>query len=315
MPEVKKSVIRFDSANGVDKVVGYFYTCEAVAPKAILQISHGMCEFIGRYDDFAGYMVQNGFVVCGNDHLGHGETSSSASGVDGFFSEKDGRAHVLQDLHRMNTLAVKAYPGLPVILLGHSMGSFFARRYATVYPETICALILSGTGGPNPLGGVGVRLTQLLSKWKGGQYRSKFIHTMAFGAYLKKVDAPRTPYDWISRDTEIVDTYAKNPKCTFMFTVGGFHEMMHTLNAVNTLAWAAAMPKNLPVLLFSGTMDPVGDYGKGVRKVYEMLKDAGVAEVSLKLYEGGRHEMLNETNRGEVYADVLAWCAAHLLPL
>ena len=161
MPEVKKNAISFKSSNGTDIVAGYYYTCPGMEPRCILQISHGMCEYIGRYDDFAGYMAQKGYVVCGNDHLGHGATSSGPNGTDGYFAEKDGRKFVLQDLHEMNRLAREAYPGRPVILLGHSMGSFFARLYAATYPETISGLVLSGTGGPNPLAGVGLALTSL----------------------------------------------------------------------------------------------------------------------------------------------------------
>lgn len=308
MSACKKDVIKFDSANGKDEVVGYYYTCEGVKPKAVLQISHGMCEFIGRYDAFAAFMAENGYVVCGNDHLGHGATSDGANGVDGYFAEEDGRKYVLQDLHRMNSLASKAFPGLPIILLGHSMGSFFARLYAVTYPESLQGLILTGTGGPNPLGGVGIQLTKLLGKLKGKQYRSPLVQKLAFGAYLKKISAPATPYDWISSDTAIVDAYQKNPKCTFVFTVSAFHELMQLLKTVNEPQWAQRIPQNLPVYIFSGDMDPVGDYGEGVKLVHRMLQDAGVTDLSLRLYENGRHEMLNETNRAEVYKDVLSWC-------
>ena len=312
MSEVLKSAISFKSANGTDTVAGYYYTCPDIKPVAILQISHGMCEYIGRYDDFAGYMARSGFVVCGNDHLGHGATSDGVGGVDGFFAEKDGRKFVLQDLHRMNSLACKAYPGLPVVMLGHSMGSFIARLYAVTYPETLRALVLSGTGGPNPLGGVGIALTTLLSKVKGPQHRSAFVNNLAFGTYLKKIEAPATPYDWISRDAEIVAKYAKDAKCTFVFTASAFHELMSMLNTVNKPSWAQRVDKTLSIALFSGDMDPVGDYGKGVRTVYEALCGAGVKDVTLKLYPGARHEILNETNRSEVYADVLDWCKKHL---
>lgn len=312
MLEVQKSAISFESANGKDTVVGYYYICPEVKPQYILQISHGMCEYIGRYDDFARYMARNGFVVCGNDHLGHGATSDGAGAMDGYFAEQDGRKYVLRDLHRMNSLACTAYPGLPLILLGHSMGSFFARLYAATYPETLQGLILSGTGGPNPLGGVGIFLTKLLTKLRGPQFRSHLIHNIAFGTYLKKIENPVTQYDWITRDADIVAAYAQDKKCTFVFTVSAFHELMQILKAVNTPQWAQKLDKRLPVMLFSGDMDPVGDYGKGVRVVYELLQQAGVEDVSLKLYSGGRHEMINEVNRDEVYADVLAWCQKHI---
>lgn len=312
MSEIQKNVIKFESSNGKDTVAGYIYSDPAVTPKCILQISHGMCEYIGRYDDFAGYMVRAGYLVCGNDHLGHGATSDGADAMDGYFHEKDGGTYVLRDLHRMNSLVCKQYPGLPVILLGHSMGSFFARRYAAQYPETICALVLSGTGGPNPLGKVGLVLTSLLAKVKGPRYRSNFINNLAFGQYLKRVENPNTPYDWISRDTDIVDAYSKDKKCTFVFTVSAFHELMAALDAVSSPKWAEKLDKKMPVALFSGDMDPVGDYGKGVETVYRMLLGAGVEDVSLKLYSGARHEVLNETNRGEVYEDIRAWCDAHV---
>ncbi len=310
MSEIRTSAIWFDSANAGDRVAVYFYDLPGQTPCAVIQISHGMCEYIGRYQEFAAFMVRNGFAVCGNDHLGHGVTSDG--GVDGFFAQENGRKHVLEDLRTMNRLAHERYPNCPVFLLGHSMGSFFARLYAVHYPDTIQALLLSGTGGPNPLAGVGILLTNLLSKWKGAKYRSSFINRLAFGSYLSKIQAPATPYDWITRDKDIVAQYAKDPKCTFVFTVSAFHDLMCTLAEVSTPQWASKIPKKLPVFLFSGDMDPVGAYGKGVQKVYEMLCAAGVEDVSIKLYQGGRHEMLNETNRPQVYGDVLNWCNAHI---
>lgn len=312
MSEVQKSVIQYSSSNGTDTVTGYFYSAADITPKAILQISHGMCEYIGRYDDFAAFMVQQGYIVCGNDHLGHGATSDTEQGTDGYFAEKDGRKYVLQDLHTMNCTAAKKYPGLPIILLGHSMGSFFARLYAATYPQTIQALIISGTGGPNPMGGIGIVLTNILRKIKGPKYRSAFVNKLAFGAYLKRIPNSKTGYDWITRDDDIVAAYAKTPKCTFVFTVSAFNDLMQTLKAVNTTQWADKINKDMPVLLFSGAMDPVGDYGKGVQTVTNLLRGAGVHDVTLKLYEEGRHEMLNETNRKDVYQDVLAWCDAHI---
>ncbi len=312
MSEIQKNVIRFDSSDGLNTVVGYSYSSPDTTPKAVLQISHGMCEYIGRYDDFAGYMARHGYVVFGNDHLGHGATSDGVNGIDGYFAARDGRKYVLKDLHQMNRIAHEQYPELPVILLGHSMGSFYARLYAVVYPDTIHALLLSGTGGPNPAASVGLALTDWITKTKGAEYRSKLVNNIAFGQYLKRVQAPKTPYDWISRDEEIVAKYAKDPKCTFIFTASAFHDLMSVLRDVNRPQWARKVPKDLPVALFAGDMDPVGDYGKGVEAVYRALAEAGVADLTLKLYPGARHEILNEINRAEVYEDVRAWCDACL---
>ena len=311
MSDLKTESISFKSSNGKDTIAGYIYTMPDIAPKAILQISHGMCEHIERYREFAEFMAQHGFVICGNDHLGHGKTSGE-EGIDGYFGEKDGRFYVLRDLHTMNLLARKKYPDLPLILLGHSMGSFFARWFAAEYPDAMDALIISGTGGPNPLVNAGIGISGWISSVKGNTFTSKLVNRLAFGTYLKKVPKPRTPYDWISRDEQIVDRYSADPKCTFVFTVSAFHELFSTLKQVSNLQWAQKIRRDLPIWLFSGDMDPVGDYGKGVKKVAEMLRQAGIKDVRLTLYPGGRHEMLNETNRQQVYQDLLAWAEKSL---
>ena len=310
MSEIRTDVIKYPSSNNRDTVSARIYTCEGIVPKAILQISHGMCEYIDRYAEFAEYMARRGYVVCGNDHLGHGETSGT--GTDGYFGESGARWNVVQDLHKMNELAKQMYPELPVILLGHSMGSFLARMYAEQYAESICALILVGTGGPLAAAKVGIALTALLSALKGPRYRSNLINRMAFGQYCRRIAAPNTPYDWISRDEMIVRKYAADPKCTFVFTVSAFHELMRMTDHVNRKRWANAIDHTLPVLLIAGREDPVGNYGAGVRKVYEMLRKAGVRDVQMKLYEGARHEILNEINRPDVYQDVLRWCDTHV---
>lgn len=302
-----KQKFSFPSADGVNTVSAYWYRHETLAPKAVVQLSHGMCEYIGRYDDFAAYLCDAGYAVCGNDHLGHGETSSGKGGVDGYFGKKDGREYVLEDLHTMNETAHREYPELPVILFGHSMGSFLARAYAARWPQSISALIICGTGGPNPSAGMGLALTSIISRIKGPEYRSKLVDRMAFGAYLKQIEMPDTKYDWISRDKQIVKTYAADPKCTFIFTVSAFHELMATLKSVSSLSWAQQLPKELPIFVIAGDADPVGDYGKGVSTVYGWLKQAGIHSVTMKLYPGARHEILNDTCRAEVYADVKDW--------
>lgn len=302
---VKKRSISFDSADGRTKVAGYLYTDEVQTPRAVVQISHGMCEYIGRYDDFAAFLCAQGYAVCGNDHLGHGTTADG--GTVGYFADRGGAELVLEDLHSMNRIAHENFPGLPVILFGHSMGSFFARWYASRWPDTIDGLVICGTGGPNPLGGVGLVLTSLLTRLRGAKHRSKLINELAFGSYLRRFPDAKTPYDWISRDEEIVRTYAADRKCTFIFTVSGFHDLMTALKAVSSQQWANALPKQLPVLVISGDMDPVGDYGKGVRIVHGWLKKAGLKDLSMILYPGARHELVNETCRAQVYDDLRCW--------
>ena len=304
--------IRFDSAMPGRTIAGHFFYDADQSPRAILQISHGMCEYIGRYADFAAYMVKNGFAVCGNDHLGHG--ADCAKEDLGHFGEGNGIDCVLADLKTMNRLAHERWPGLPLVLLGHSMGSFFAREYAARYPETLNLLIISGTGGPNPASAAGMAVIRLKIKQKGDRARSDLVNRLAFGSYLRRIPHPNTPYDWITRDTEIVRRYAEDPLCTFTFTLNGFQVLVGVQDLVNRKEWADRLcawgcP---PVLLLSGEEDPVGAYGKGVRKVYNRLRQAGAQDVQLKLYPGARHEMLNEINREQVYQDILAWCEERL---
>ena len=306
MLQIERKDIRFDSADGQNQIAGYLYTHPEVKPHLVLQISHGMCEHIERYEDFAGFLAKNGIAVCGNDHLGHGSSVKTEEDF-GFFTKKGGYEFVLQDLKTMNGIIHNHFPGLPVVLLGHSMGSFYARQYAVQWPESIDGLIISGTGGPNPATAIGKNMAALISKTQGERHRSSMLYNLAFGTYLKKIENPRTPYDWISRDTDIVDIYAADPRCTFRFTANGYHELLSILQKVSSPDWAVGIRKDMPVLMISGDADPVGGYGKGVETVRDWLKGAGVKNLTFKLYPGARHEVLNETNREEVYNDVLAF--------
>ncbi len=313
MQEIRKSVIKYNSANEKDVISGYFYEpMDTNNIKGVVQISHGMREYIARYDDFARYMVENGYVVCGNDHLGHGSTSDTETGIDGYFAKENAKMCVLEDLLKMNELAKRKFPGAPIIMLGHSMGSFFARIYATMYPKTISALIISGTSYLNPLGGIGMALAGVISKLKGNEHRSVLLDDMAFGSYTKKIPGAKTKYDWLTKDENIVNAYANDKKCAYTFTVGGFITVMEIVKQSNSAQCANMLNKDMPVFIFSGDMDPVGEYSKGVKNVYNLIKKAGVKDVELKLYENGRHEMLNEINKQEVYDDILNWCNTHI---
>lgn len=304
MQLLERKDIRYDSKDGRSRIAGYIYTNPNVTPFCVLQLSHGMTEHIPRYEIFAAYLAANGVAVCGNDHMGHGSSAELDDDL-GFFGRKGGREDAIDDLKTMNDKIREMFPGLPVVLLGHSMGSFFARQYAVKYPKSINGLIISGTGGPNPLAGIGIGLTSMLSKTRGPRYRSGMVHYMAFGSYLKKIKKPNTVYDWISRDEEIVRIYAADPRCTFRFTVNGFHELFSALKDVSSPQWATGITKDMPVLMIQGSDDPVGGYGKGTDKVRDWLKGAGVKNLEYITYPGARHEVLNETNREEVYADIL----------
>lgn len=273
-------------------------------PRAILQICHGMTEHIGRYEGFARFLNENGVIVCGNDHLGHGDTGSPED--RGFFAEEGGAEMVVEDVLALTKLMRAKYRNLPYILLGHSMGSFIARKYAAKYREHIDALIVSGTSG----GGSGEKaaklLASLLCKIKGKRARSKLL-TGLVNSNNRKRFMSDGELGWLTRDEKIREKYAADPACTFTFTCGAYRDMFSMLCEVNDDAWFDSIALDLPVFIMSGADDSVGGYGVGVTSVFDRLNDRELCELSFKLYEGGRHEMLNELNRDEVYADVLAF--------
>ena len=310
MPSYVKETIHFQSADGKTPVEAYFYTPAESAPRAVIQIAHGMCEYIGRYEHMIDVLCAAGYAVCGNDHLGHGHTGDPLNW--GFFAEENGHILVLRDLHTMNTLAREKYQGLPLILLGHSMGSFFARWFAEKYPEALDALVISGTGGPGAVVKAGKAMAGALTKLRGPRHVSAFMSKAAMGSYSKGIDNPPSPNVWLSRDPAVWEKYDQDPMCTFPFTVSAFRDMLTVHAHVNTSAWALGIRRDLPVYIYSGDFDPVGDYGKGVRAVYDLLMDAGVQDVTLRLYPEGRHEMHNELNKEEVFSDLIAWCDGHI---
>ena len=296
----------FDSADGVHRCAGYLWQPQGEI-RGVVQIVHGIAEHLGRYDHFARYLNAHGYVVCGEDHLGHGKTGEAA-GQFGFFGRRNGWTLATANVRAFRQLMGEKFPGVPYILLGHSMGSFLTRTYLCRCPGTVDGAILSGTGQENPLLVAGGKLVaSLIGHLRGFDTVSALVHDLALGAYNRQFRPNRTTADWISRDEQIVDVYSADPKCTFVFTVSAFHELFSTLKQVSSLQWAQKIRRDLPVWLFSGDMDPVGDYGRGVKKVAEMLRQSGVKDVRLTLYPGGRHEMLNETNRRQVYQDLLAW--------
>lgn len=294
------------SADGKSKIACYFYTPKNTEPRAILQISHGMCEYIRRYEPLADFLCERGYIVSGNDHLGHGETAADEEGL-GFTAKGGGAEHMVDDVYRLTEKLKRDFEGLPVILLGHSMGSFVVRRYLEKYPNAVDAAIISGTGGPDSPTGFGKALTKLLMIFRGEHYRSEFVKSVAFMGYNKHFKEEKCKNSWISRDRALVDRYGKDPYCQFTFTLRGYYDLFYLLGKVSEKAWAKGLKKDLPILMISGDDDPVGAYGVGVKKIYDRLIDAKMTDVTLKLYRGARHEVLNETNRAEVFEDIAAW--------
>lgn len=295
----------FLSADGKTRAACYFYLPAAGAPRGVVQISHGMCEYLERYEDFARFLCGEGFAVCGHDHLGHGRTAAPSE--RGFFAGRDGDLLLPEDLHRMTRMAKERFPELPFFLFGHSMGSFVARRYLVRYGDELDGAVICGTSGSNPAAGAGSRAAGLIAACKGDHYRSRLLNRMTFGSYNRRFPREEGEYAWLSRDREIVRRYASDPLCNFLFTAAGFRDLLALLRGVSGPRWAERVPKELPILLTSGEEDPVGNYGKGVREVESLLRQAGVRDLTVRLYPGARHEILNEINRQEVYADILNW--------
>lgn len=275
-------------------------------PRAVVQLVHGVAEHVGRYAPFAAWLAERGFAVAGEDHLGHGKTADD--GKMGYFGPQNGWDLVVKDIRRLRELMGEQYPDAPYFILGHSMGSFLTRTYLIRYPGTVTGAILSGTGQESAATvALGKLLCSLICKTKGPETRSSLVHNMALGAYNRQFAPNRTGSDWISRDEAVVDAYLQDPFCTFMPTVGMYRDMMGGLQYIADPKNLKKMYKTTPVYLFSGDRDPVGQNGKGVQKVAEFFRTAGCTDVTVKLYPGARHEMLNERNRQEVYQDVLSW--------
>ena len=295
----------FLSSDGKNTVRGEIYLPENGAPKGIIAISHGMIDYVGRYRRLAEYFTERGYIVAGNDHLGHGKTAA-CPGDFGYFAKKDGYKFVIDDLKKTNGYLRGEYSGLPIILLGHSMGSFLARLYAERYPDTIDGLIIHGTGGKNPLLPLGKAVIALVRLFCGDRHRSKLVTSLAFGSYNDRFDKSEGEWAWLTRKTELVSGRAEDPFTAFKFTAAGYADLFKIIGLSNSAAHFDAFPKNLPTLVISGDADPVGDYGKGVKFVYDSLSCRG-CKAGLKLYEGARHELFNETNGEEVFSDILGW--------
>ena len=302
--------LRFPSSDTKHTIAGLVYSRQDVPVRAVLQLSHGMCEYVRRYEPMAKFYAAHGIVLAGNDHLGHGQ--SAKPGEYGHYGMPGGRFYLLQDLHTMNTRLHEKFPGVPIFLYGHSMGSFYARWYAERWPDTIRGLILSGTAGPRMLNVVGQGVATVLAALEGPQTVSHFMVRANMGGYCKQIPDAKSPNAWLTRDEAVVRAYDADPLCTFPFTVGSYREMLAAINHVNRRKWAQALDKHLPVLLISGGADPVGDYGAGVRKVWTMLGDAGVEDLTCQIFEDARHELHNEQNREEVFDYVLTWLEDHL---
>lgn len=301
----------FNSSTGKNKIHARMCVPDA-EPRAIVQIIHGIAEYIDRYDEFMSFLADNGIIAVGTDHLGHGKSIESEEQT-GFFAYDNGWDYAVRDEEVLRLAMHENYPELPIIVFGHSMGSFMARTLLIRYPDAFNAAIISGTGNQGAaLVNGGLFMGNLVTGLKGAHHYSKFLNNLAFGSYNKIYDNPKTEYDWLSRDEANVQKYIDDPLCGFIPSCSLFRDMMTGVKFITNKKNLTAMNKDMPVYFMSGEMDPVGECGKGVQKAYNNFLEAGMKDVSIKLYPGGRHEMLNEINKDEVYTDILTWLGSKI---
>ena len=309
-----KKHFTFPSTDRITRIHGILWDDESRKPKAVIQLIHGMVEFIDRYDDFANYLVSQGFAVVGHDHLGHGQSVTDEEKLGYIAADNPGRV-LVQDIHRLRLCMETKYEGLPYFMLGHSMGSYLLRRYLATQGDGLAGAIIMGTGQePDAATTAGLVLIHSLAKTHGWGYRSVKVLNLTYNSNYKKYDLTGEDLSnsWLTKDEEIVKKYYENPLCTFLFTLNAFEALLSTVLFTNQKRNIAAIPTELPILLVSGEEDPVGAMGKGVKKVYEKYVKAGITDVSCKLFENDRHEILNETDRADVYAYIKDWVEQHL---
>lgn len=293
--------IDVQSTDNIHTLKGLIYIPEGEI-KGIFHLVHGMCEYIGRYAHIFAALAERGYVCCGYDNLGHGKTARDENEL-GFIAHRDGWKYLVRDVKAFEDAVKKIYPDIPLCLMGHSMGSFIARIAAENYGDGIEKFIICGTGGPNPAAPFGLLATDIMRLLNGEKHKSELVNKLAFGAYNKRFDGD-SEFEWITTDREVINKYAADKYCNFKFTVSAMHDLVKLNQLANRPAWFKNIRKDLPILLISGSDDPVGAYGKGVTRVYNKLKAAGVKDVTLKLYNGCRHEIHNDSCKNQVINDI-----------
>lgn len=321
--KIERTTLTFDSSDRVSRIRAYVWWPQGIAPRegtpadkaspaGVVQIVHGMAEHISRYDAFARTLAQAGYIVCGHDQIGHGE--SSRPELYGCIPSHGGEQMLLNDMGTLRELVSGLVtPKTPYFLFGHSFGSFLTRAYIARVAEGLSGAIICGTGFVEPATSKAGNLIALACcKLMGDNAKVKLLHAMADGAYASAVPDAQTPFDWLSHNRQNVLDYIADPACGFMFSAGGYATLTALTAETCSTSCAEKVPRDLPLLFISGAEDPVGDCGEGTRKAYELYLKAGCHDVSLKLYSGMRHEILNENGHEIVDNDILAWLKEHL---
>ncbi len=307
-----KKVFEYPSSDGKTSLHAEMYLPKG-QPTAVLQITHGMVEHIGRYQPFAEWLCERGFAVVGHDHLGHGATGRREDW--GYFCEDHPAATLVEDMHRLRLRTQQAFPGLPYYMLGHSMGSYLLRAYLTLHGEGLNGAVVMGTGFMAPsTAKAALAVIRVMTAVKGSRYRSKTIEGLVFGKEYQRYDltGKDTKNSWLTRDEKIVAQYYSDPRTTFKFTLNGYRGLVEAVALSCDAHAAEKMPKKLPVLLISGAEDPVGGFGTGVRQTEFQMKHGGIEDLTLCLLKGQRHEVLNELGREDNYQYIYDWMLSRL---
>ncbi len=298
---------KFQTSDGIAIYTNKWLPENTSQLKAIVQISHGMAEHSDRYKRFAEALCANNIGVYANDHRGHGKTAGSVEKL-GYFADRNGWDLVVDDMNQLTQIIKKSHPGIPIFLFGHSMGSLLSREYLFSYSREINGVILSATAGdPGLLGNVGIFISKLESLLRGKKAKSPFLDKLSFGKFNTAFKPNRTAFDWLSRDNAEVDKYVDDPYCGTVFTAGFFHDMLKGIKSINTDSNIQKVSRDLPIYLIAGDKDPVGENTRGVLQVFNAYQKAGIKDLTKKFYTDARHEILNETNRQEVFTDIISW--------
>lgn len=300
---------QFLSKDAKTKIHGVRWLPDDGVVHGVVQLVHGMQEYIGRYEELAEFLTGHGFLAVGHDHLGHGQSVRDQRYM-GYFCKSSPSDVLVEDIYQVTAITKSAYQGLPYFIFGHSMGSYLLRKYLTMYSRDIDGAIICGTGSvPDGACRLGMALCAFIALFRGWHYRSSLVKKAVFGKSYAGfcMDGSVPEKSWLCTDAERVKKYYSDPLCTFDFTVNGFYGLFSTVSYDNQEKYVRQIRPELPIFIISGSEDPVGDAGIGVKRVYRQYKKAGLKNVTMKLYEGDRHELVNEPDRTTVYADIWGW--------
>ena len=303
----KKEEFTFLSADRTTKIHVMKWVPDDGKITASLQIAHGMCEHIERYEEFANYAADHGIMVIGNSHLGHGKSVKSSENYGYFGENKKPSDLVIEDMNKVRWMCQR---GKPHFMMGHSMGSYMLRKYLSIYGEGLSGAILMGTGYvPQIVTEFGICVAKIQGKMFGSKHRSELLRKLSYSKPYRKFDSYGHDYSksWLTRDVEEVKKYFEDPACNYTFTCNGYLGLFEAVNYSCKKENADKIPKDLPILLISGDDDPVGDLGVGVKKVAKLYRSVGISDVQLKMYRHYRHEILHELNKDEVFRDIISW--------